>query len=186
MWITLYCTWDIQYDRLETKNNLTLCSFPLIKTGCLNDRQSNKKWKVHEPRNKNTWVLQFSDILLKSDKKQCTEMCVQYANIYVKRNYIYMSIYIHKTALESPRNWSILDSGAEDERTGRWGGGRLTFHSTPLFILFCFTCTCLPPSKTTLKRQMVSIPDFFINYICDLVQSLTSILSILKWGHTKF
>lgn len=32
---------------------------------------------------------------------------------------------------------------------------------------------------------MASIPDSFINYTCDLVQSLTSIFSVLKLGYTK-
>lgn len=33
---------------------------------------SKVKWKVHGPRDKNICVLQFSDIMLKSEKKQGT------------------------------------------------------------------------------------------------------------------
>lgn len=87
----LYCTCGTQYDMLETKNNLTLSLFPLAKTGCSNDRQYSEKWKVHRPRNKNIWVLQFSDILLKQDKKQ--SVYNKYASICVKENYIYMGTY---------------------------------------------------------------------------------------------
>ena len=76
MWnTTLCCIWGTQSDMLKVKNN-TL--FTLTKVSCLIGYIV--KWKVHGPRYKNIWVLQFSDLMLKSERKTKnppgTEKCV--------------------------------------------------------------------------------------------------------------
>lgn len=103
-YITLYM-WCSMCQKQRTINTL----FLLAETGCLNYRQYSKKWKVHGPRNKNIWFLQFSDILLIPHKVQGLQKGVYNVLAFAWRGItfitdIYGYVYIKQL-------WKAPDSG---------------------------------------------------------------------------
>lgn len=111
-------------------------------------------------------------------------MCTICQHLRDEEWHLYGYIYI-KQLLKAQETGEFLTLGKRMREVGDGVGWRLTFHSTPFCTVLFFYMYMLSPTKVIFERWVASVPDFFINYMCDLVQSLTSIFSALKWDYTK-
>lgn len=116
----------------------------------------------------------------KVGKKKGTEECIQTRYHLHQGECIHFYVYLHIEQLLKTQETSNLTLGQKMREEKDGIGRKLTFHRTPHCTVLFFYMYVLLPSKIIFKRQLASIPDFFIYYMCDLVQSLTSTFSSLK------